>query len=255
MTAFQDPINAATAMTASASPPSPFCASHFWTNLLPDLRGWTTVLLFLAAILASGTGPAKADIEVAHTVNGHPEVPVEAGIDAAKTGRIRDAITILTPHANNGHAMANYILGLIYVRDHGALTSRPALSHRHFSRAASAGHVSSIFEVAFQFERGIGTARDMGRAIHLYRIAARANHLNAQFNLAVLLSHRKAEHKTLQQAYFWAVAARNNAVRTGAGDRQISRIATLLDSIRPRIPYQTAAQASSAAARLTGQPV
>ena len=257
MTAFHDPINAPAAMTASASPfpASPFGTSHFWANPLPELRGWITILLFLAAILANSAEPAKADIEVAHAINHHTEAPVEAGTDAAKTGRIRDAITILTPHANNGHAMANYILGLIYVRDHGALTSRPALSHRHFSRAASAGHVSSIFEAAFQFERGIGTAKDMGRAMHLYRIAARANHLNAQFNLAVLLSHRKAEYKTLQQAYFWAVAARNNAVRTGAGDRQESRIAALLDSIRPRIPHQAAAQASAAAARLTGQPV
>lgn len=243
MTASHDPINAA-AGTVSAST----------TNLFPDLRGLFTVLLVLAAMLSTSAGPARADIEAPHAINGHAEAPVEAGIDAAKAGRIRDAIAILTPHADSGHAMANYVLGLIYLRDHGALTSRPTQSHRHFSRAA-AGHVSSIFEAAFQFERGIGTARDMGRAIQLYRIAARANHLNAQFNLAVLLSHQKAERKDLQQAYFWAIAARNNAVRTGAGDRQESRITALLGSIRPRIPHQSAAQASSAAARLTGQPV
>jgi hypothetical protein len=245
MTASHDPINDAAAGTVSAST----------TNLFPDLRGLFTVLLVLAAMLSISAGPARADIEAPHAINGHAEAPVEAGIDAAKAGRIRDAIAILTPHADSGHAMANYVLGLIYLRDHGALTSRPTQSHRHFSRAAAAGHVSSIFEAAFQFERGIGTARDMGRAIQLYRIAARANHLNAQFNLAVLLSHQKAERKDLQQAYFWAIAARNNAVRTGAGDRQESRITALLGSIRPRIPHQSAAQASSAAARLTGQPV
>jgi len=121
MTASHDPINAA-AGTISAST----------TNLFPDLRGLFTVLLVLAAMLSISAEPARADIEAPHAINGHAEAPVEAGIDAAKAGRIRDAITILTPHADSGHAMANYVLGLIYLRDQGALTSRPTQSHRHF---------------------------------------------------------------------------------------------------------------------------
>ena len=245
MTASHNPINTAAGETVTAS----------FANLFPDLRGLFTVPLVLAAMLPPGTAPARADIEAPNSINDHAEAPVEAGIDAAKAGRIRDAITILTPHASDGHAMANYVLGLIYLRDHNVLASRPTRSHRHFSRAAAAGHVSSMFEAAFQFERGIGTTRDMGRAIQLYRIAAGANHLGAQFNLAVLLSHQKAERKDLRQAYFWAIAARNNAVRTGADEMRNARITALVRSIRSRIPHQSAAQASSAAARLTGQPV
>ena len=95
----------------------------------------------------------------------------------------------------------------------------------------------------------------MGRAIQLYQIAARANHLNAQFNLAVLLSNSKAERHDLQRAYFWAIAAQNNALRTRDGRLKGAGITRLVTSIRSRIPHAAAAKASAAAARLTGQPV
>lgn len=53
-------------------------------------------------------------------------------------------------------------------------------SQRHFKNAAQRGHVGAVFEVAFQFESGIGTERDVKRAIRLYRLAALSKHLNAQ---------------------------------------------------------------------------
>ena len=87
---------------------------------------------------------------------------------------------------------------------------------------------------------------------HLVKI----NHPQAACpNLAALLAHKKAGHKNLQQAYFWAIAARNNAVRTGDNRLDEARIARLVRAIRARIPHADAAKASSAAARLTGQPV
>jgi TPR repeat protein len=239
------PTGASVAATASAR-----ITSSFW-----NMRGWLTALLIVGAMLATTPRVALADTEIILPGHNNAAPPMEAGIAAAKAGRIRDAITILTPHADNGQVSANYVLGLIYLRDRGALAARPTLSHSHFARAAAAGHVASIFEAAFQFERGIGTDRDMQRAIQLYQIAAKANHLNAQFNLATLLAHKEAGHKNLQQAYFWAIAARNNAVRTGDNRLDEARIARLVRVIRSRIPHATAAKASSAAARLTGQPV
>ncbi len=224
-------------------------------NQLGKIHGWLPTLLVAAALLAGGVGTASADLEVDRNHRILANATVETGIAAAEAGRLHDAITILTPHAARNHAMANYVLGLIYLRDRGALKSRPDRSHRHFARAAATGHVASIFEAAFQFERGIGTARDMNRAMRLYQLAARANHLNAQYNLAVLLAHKDAKREDLQQAYFWAIAARNNAVRTGLENSSDSRITRLVRAIRTRIPHQAAAQASSAAARLTGQPV
>jgi len=248
MTGYHTPITAPTGASVAAT------ASARITTL-GNMRGWLTALLIVAAMLATTPRVASADMEILVPGHNNAGAPMEVGIAAAKAGRIRDAITILTPHADDGQVSANYVLGLIYLRDRGVLAARPALSHSHFARAAAAGHVASIFEAAFQFERGIGTDMDMQRAIQLYQIAAKANHLNAQFNLAALLAHKKAGHKNLQQAYFWAIAARNNAVRTGDNRLDEARIVRLVRAIRARIPHADAAKASSAAARLTGQPV
>ena len=139
---------------------------------------------------------------------------LQAGIAAAEAGRLSEAITILTPHAKRGNATANYALGLISMRGTGDAATAAKLSHRHFKNAAQRGHVGAVFEVAFQFERGIGTERDVKRAIRLYRLAAQSNHLNAQYNLAVLLSNGGGVEPDLPQAYFWATAAHHNAIRS-----------------------------------------
>ena len=225
------------------------------STAFPDMRGWMAMLVIAASILIAGTTRTFADVEPAGEQRHIANAPLETGIIAARAGRLRDAITILTPHADQGNATANYVLGMIYLHDRGALKSRPSLSHRYFARAATAGHVASIFEAASQFERGIGTTRDINKAIQLYKLAAKANHLTAQFNLAVLLSHNKAGPADLRQAYFWAIMARNNAVRKRDDAVVGPRIVRVAKSIRSRIPHQVAAQASSAAAKLTGQPV
>ncbi|MGB2001153.1 MAG: tetratricopeptide repeat protein [Candidatus Puniceispirillaceae bacterium] len=220
-----------------------------------DMRGWMATLLMMTALLAIGPRMAAADIAADQPDHISASAPVETGIAAAEAGCLRDAITILTPHADLGHATANYVLGLIYLHGNGEMAARPALSHTYFARAAAAGHVASIFETAFQLERGIGTDQDMDKAIHLYKIAARANHLNAQFNLAVLLLRHKADREGLQEAYFWAVAARHNAARTAKGALTEHRTASLARVIRSQITHQAATRAASAAARLAGQPV
>ena len=239
---------------------TPIAASMSRMDRISLLRGSMMALLIVMAMLIQGGRPAVANSEATGINPILAEAPVAAGVAAAESGRLRDAIDILGPHAARGHTLANYVLGLIHFRDRGALRARPAVSHRHFARAAASGHVASIFEVAFQFERGIGTNRNREQAIRLYQVAASANHLNAQFNLAVLLSHQTAGREQLQQAYFWAIAARHNAIRkqTGRGGDDLlsdTRITRLAAAIRSRIPHQAAAQASSAAARLTGQPV
>ena len=45
------------------------------------------------------------------------------------------------------------------------MPARPELSHRHYKAAAHRGHVDSIFELAFQYERGIGTQANTDHAL------------------------------------------------------------------------------------------
>lgn len=206
--------------------------------------------LFLAAMLPT---PAAA-------ADGQPvkisSATVGDGIAAAREGRFRDAISIWEPHAANGNPVAHYGLGLLYATDRGKdMPARPMLSHLHYDAAARKGHVGAVFELAFQFERGVGTDADIHKAVGLYRIAARKNHLNAQYNLAVLLSRGGEIKPDLREAYFWITAAQHNASVRPQGELTYEKVAHLARTIRAKLPHQIASKAVRAATRLTGQPI
>ena len=95
----------------------------------------------------------------------------------------------------------------------------------------------------------------MDYALAYYRVAAAKNHLNAQYNLAVLLSRGGDVKPDLREAFFWAAAARNNARIRPRGELTLEKVSRLAQMIRERLPHQTASKAGLAATRLTGQPI
>lgn len=205
--------------------------------------------LMVTTILAA---PAAADSPAEDAL----KATVGDGIAAAREGRFREAIAIWEPHAADDNPVAHYGLGLLYAADRGPdMPARPTLSHLHYDAAARKGHVGAIFELAFQFERGVGTDADINRAVSLYRIAARKNHLNAQYNLAVLLSQGGEIKANLREAYFWIMAAQHNASVRPRGELTFEKVSQLARLIRSKLPHQIASKASRAATSLTGQPI
>ena len=102
--------------------------------------------------IAPGPAPATP------LVDSGPEATIADGIVAIREGNFREAVAIWTPHAEAGNPTAHYGLGLVYSRDRGAgMPAHPGLSHQRYKAAAHSGHVDSTFELAFQYERGIGT--------------------------------------------------------------------------------------------------
>ena len=179
-----------------------------------------------------------------------------AGLIAAKSDRIGDAIAIWTPLAESGHTEAQYGLGLIYSAPRGdGFPANHDLAHRMYKAAAKSGHVGAVFELAFQYERGHGTEKNMKTAVSLYHIAAFKNHLNAQFNLAILLAKGEAGKPNYSAAYVWAMAARHNAIKTPHPTLDRGRIGKLVNEIRAHLPHATAMRAGRTAIKLTGQPV
>ena len=179
-----------------------------------------------------------------------------AGLAAAKSNRIGAAIALWTPLAESGHTEAQYGLGLIYSAPRGdKFPANHDLAHRMYHAAAKSGHVGAVFELAFQYERGHGTEKNMKKAIGLYHIAAFKNHLNAQFNLAILLANGEAGKPNYSAAYVWATAARHNAVKTPHPTLDRSRFGKLVSEIRAHLPHATAMRAGRTAIKLTGQPI
>ena len=207
-----------------------------------------------AAAVADPSGPASDTASSVHILNASETYA--AGLAAAKSNRIGAAIALWTPLAESGHTEAQYGLGLIYSAPRGDdFPANHDLAHRMYHAAAKSGHVGAVFELAFQYERGHGTEKNMKKAIGLYHIAAFKNHLNAQFNLAILLANGEAGKPNYSAAYVWATAARHNAVKTPHPTLDRSRIGKLVSEIRAHLPHATAMRAGRTAIKLTGQPI
>ena len=137
-------------------------------------------------------------------------------------------------------------------RDARRKAVRETQSHQMFVAAARQGHIGAVFELGFQFERGIGTSADMSKALQMYRIAAAKNHLNAQHNLAVLLSAGKNGKPDFAKAYLWAIAAKNNAIKTMHPVLTPQLMNSLAQRIRSKIQHGDAVRARRTVVSLTG---
>ena len=212
---------------------------------------------------------------------------ITKGISLFKAGKVGDAYAVLHPLAEAGNAGAQYLIGIIFAKagtmlpddvlqqaseaitakadtkiraDHRTSNDaaqrdadrQAALAHKYFKRAAQQGHIGAVFELAFQFERGIGTAPDMKRARLLYKVAARKNHLNAQYNLAILLAAGNGGKADFKQAYIWVLAAHSNALKTSHTVLTPQRVSKLAQKIRTKIRYHDAVKARRVAVHLTG---
>jgi hypothetical protein len=214
----------------------------------------------------------------------HSTTVITQGISLVKAGKFGDAYSVLHPLADSGNAGAQYLVGIILAKggsilpddvldnaninintstDNGASSglagseddrqaAMAALAHAYFKRAAQQGHIGAAFELAFQFERGIGTNTDLKRARLLYKVAARQNHLNAQYNLAILLAAGSGGKADFKQAYMWVLAAHSNALKTSHTVLTPQRVNQLAQKIRTRIRYHEAVKARRGAIRLTG---
>ena len=232
------------------------------------LIGCVLVALCMASAAAASEAKSK-----------QPEIAkpdLVRGMMALRAGEFATAYTILQPIAVSRSVHAQYAVGLILAkqgqqlpadtfdshsiraitdlaeRDARRKAVRETQAHQMFVAAARQGHIGAVFELGFQFERGIGTSADIDKALQMYRIAAAKNHLNAQYNLAVLLSAGKDGKPDFAKAYLWAIAAQNNAIKTMHPVLTPQMMNSLARRIRSKIRHGDAVRARRAVASLTG---
>lgn len=241
--------------------------------------------LFVVCAVLVALGVASAAADMPSTPQPSPQATLQGkaaqtdlvrGMLALRTGHVQMAYTILEPIAASGSPHAQYAVGLILAKRGAELSTdmfdtdtiraldtaaardarrkaiREAQSHDMFGAAARQGHIGATFELGFQYERGIGTKVDIDKALSMYRIAGVKNHLNAQYNLAVLLSAENGAKPNLGEAYMWAVTAHHNAIKKGHKLLTPGLTDSLANKIRTRIRHGDAVRAHRIAAKLTG---
>ena len=148
---------------------------------------------------------------------------LDEGLAALAAGRHHAAFTILAPHAESDHPIAQLAMALMYERGQGVPTdatvaaawirraanlNQPHAQHelgiryyqgngvprdftaarQWWSRAAQQGLVDAQFNAGLMAARGLGGPADVELALSWYRPAAKQGHALAAYGLGVLLS-------------------------------------------------------------------
>ena len=83
-------------------------------------------------------------------------------------------------------------------------------------------------------------------------MAARKNHLSAQYNLAILLPAGNGGKADFKQANIWVLAAHSKALKTSHPVLTPQGMSKLAQKIRTKIRYHDAVKARRVAVHLTG---
>ena len=121
------------------------------------MRVMVSTLLFLAAVAAA----VSANVACL-------AADYMAGMRAYEAKDYETALRELQPLAEAGDALAQYRLGVMYLRAHGVVKDE-AEAVRWFREAAGRGHKDARFNLAYMLANGTGVAKDEAEAARLFR--------------------------------------------------------------------------------------
>ena len=109
--------------------------------------------------------------------------------------------------AEQGHAEAQFVLGLMY--EHGRGVDQSLLKAAGwYKRASQAGHAGAMNNLGCMYYEGSGLHRDAEKAAELFLKAAGHGHASAQFNLSIMYLFGKGGIKRdPAKAFKWCLSA------------------------------------------------
>jgi hypothetical protein len=122
------------------------------------------------------------------------EKPFEDGIAAAKRGDYATALRLLRPLAEQGHARAQFNLGVAYAngrgvpQDHAEAVKwwRLAAEVKWWRLAAEQGLANAQFNLGVAYHLGKGVPQDHAEAVKWWRLAAEQGEAQAQAHLGIM---------------------------------------------------------------------
>ena len=125
----------------------------------------------------------------------------EAGA-AYKRGDYATAMEGFRVHAEQGHALAQYSLGVMYAEGKG-VPENDAEAVKWFRKAAEQGNDSAQWRLGAMYNYGWGVPGDEAEAATWYRKAAEQGHANAQLRLGGMYFVGEGVPEDYVLAYAW----------------------------------------------------
>ena len=126
----------------------------------------------------------------------------DAGVAASKSGDYAAALKEWRPLAEQGHANAQFNLGVMYENGWGVPEDH-AEAVRWYRPAAEQGHTKAQFNLGVMYDRGQGVPQDYAEARRWYHLAAEKGHALAQAKLGFLYETGHGVLQDYVQAYMW----------------------------------------------------
>jgi TPR repeat protein len=133
--------------------------------------------------------------------------PVAAGmfedaVDANARGDYVKALRLIRPLANDGDAIAQFNLGLMYVTGHGVQQDDSAAA-LWFRKAAEQGYAFAQSNLGALYRDGRGVTQDYTEAVMWFRMAADQGDAVAEFQLGDQYANGKGVPQDYSEAMIW----------------------------------------------------
>ena len=125
------------------------------------------------------------------------------GLEAFKEGDHASALYTLTPLANEGNVLSQFLLGIIYKQGRG-VEKNLRLAVKWFRLAAEQGNASAQFNLGVMLHDGAGVIQDYREAFKWYKLAAEQGFDHSQLVLSSMYANGEGVKKDLVYAYMWA---------------------------------------------------
>ena len=160
---------------------------------------------------------------VALLVTGAVNIPaayggMKEGLEAAKAGNFKKAMSELLPLAREGNPEAAYGVADLYRSGRGVKQDFTQAA-RWYRVAAEQSHIVAQYNLAILYTVGRGVPVDLAEARHWFHSASERGYGPAQYNLAVMYAAGKGGPANLVQAYLWFELAAEQGHKEAAKTR------------------------------------
>ncbi|MCG3774582.1 MAG: Secretory immunoglobulin A-binding protein EsiB [Nitrospira sp.] len=133
----------------------------------------------------------------------------QAGMDASTSGDYATALHEWRPLAEQGNALAQYNLGVLYRKGRG-VPQDDVLARQWYAKAAAQGLAKAQFSLGTLYFNGEGTPKDYQQALRWFRLAADQGEALAQTKMAIIYDEGQGVPQNIVQAYKWYSLAATN---------------------------------------------
>ncbi|MGH7216372.1 MAG: tetratricopeptide repeat protein [Nitrospiraceae bacterium] len=167
----------------------------------------------------------------------------KAGIDAHQRGDYATALREWKPLAEQGDALAQYNLGLLYDNGRGVQKDY-AQARQWYEKAAAQGRADAQVNLGILYDYGRSIPQDFKKAMYWYRLSAKQGNDLAQRRLGLMYERGDGVERDIVQAYMWYIlgtaggadrgAARKDALTKQMTPEQIAEAQKLAQEWKPK---------------------